>query len=80
MRTLIILLLSLLLAAGCAVETPYYGYGPYYDYPYYYYGGPVYGYYGPYFYHDFGHHDFDGGHHEFGENHGSGEGEMHAHR
>jgi len=65
MKILVILLLSVLLAAGCAVETPYYGYGPYYDYPYYY-GGPVYGYgyyYGPYYHHDFDHHDFDGGRH-----------------
>ena len=72
MRILVILLLSLLLTAGCAVETPYYGYGPYYG-PYY--EGPYYGYYGSYFYHD-----FDRGHHEFGENHESGEGGMHAHR
>jgi len=67
MRTiLVILFLSLLLlAVGCAVETPYYGYGPYYDYPYYY-GGPVYGYgyyYGPYYHRGFDHGGFGGGHH-----------------
>ncbi|MGA2109121.1 MAG: hypothetical protein ABSH25_15930 [Syntrophorhabdales bacterium] len=57
MRILIILL-ALLLLAGCAVypASPYYAYGPYYDYPYY---GPAYGYYGPEFY-VAGHHDFDG--------------------
>ncbi len=62
MRTLTILLVLLLLAAGCAVYTPYDAYGPYYEYPYY--AGPVYGYYGPYPYY-YGHwyyrHDFDRG-------------------
>ena len=80
MRILAIMLLLLLLAAGCAVEPagPYDVYGPYYG-PYY--DGPVYGYgyYAPYYYHDFGH-DFDRGHHEFGEHHGSGGEGMHAHR
>jgi len=58
MRTLLILLVLLVLAAGCAVvpAAPYDAYGPYYG-PYY--GGPVYtyGYYGPLYYH----HDFDRG-------------------
>lgn len=46
MRTLIILL-SLILLAGCAVVpvAPYDAHGPYYEPPYY--APPAYGYYGP---------------------------------
>ena len=63
MRTLVILFLLLLLAAGCAVvpASPYDAYGPSYG-PYY--AGPVYGYYGPYPYyygHWYYHPDFDRG-------------------
>ncbi len=46
MRTLLILLVLLVLAAGCAVVpgTPYDAYGPYYDGPYYNVPGYAYGY------------------------------------
>jgi len=56
MKTLVILLVLVALAAGCAVVPagPYDAYGPYYG-PYY--VGPTYGYYGyyPYYGHWYGH-------------------------
>ncbi len=68
MKTLIMILLSLVLFAGCAVVPAdhYYAYGPYYDYPYY--APPVYGYYGyyyPYGYYHYGHRgEWHEGHHD----------------
>jgi hypothetical protein len=59
MRTLVILLVLLVLAAGCAIvpASPYDAYGPYYG-PYYNVPVYAYGYNGPWHYH----YDFDRGH------------------